>query len=123
MRLPSLPFHHGDPLDRLLVAQALLEGMALLTADEALAAYQGGSDANKLARAGLRPQTEILLALLREEPFHTPPPFEKLVGDLSGAYSRRITIQHRRLGIPGAESTAQTLRGLLPSWRAQEPIV
>ena len=52
-------------------------------------------DAKKLAAAGLRSKAEELLNLLKENPFKKPPPFEKLVGDLSGAYSRRINIQHR----------------------------
>jgi toxin YoeB len=52
-------------------------------------------DAKLLAAAGLRPKAQSLLGLLEENPFQTPPPFEKLVGDLSGAYSRRINIQHR----------------------------
>lgn len=52
-------------------------------------------DARKLARSGLRPNAEKLLALLREDPFRSPPRFEKLVGDLSGAFSRRIDIRHR----------------------------
>ena len=52
-------------------------------------------DAKKLARAGLRPKAEKLLAILRENPHQSPPPFEKLVGDLSGCLSRRINIQHR----------------------------
>lgn len=52
-------------------------------------------DARKLAEAGLRPKTEALLALLAEDPFRQPPPCEKLVGDLAGAWSRRINIQHR----------------------------
>jgi Txe/YoeB family toxin of toxin-antitoxin system len=52
-------------------------------------------DAEKLAAAGLKPKAEALLAILAENPYQTPPPFEKLVGDLSGAYSRRINIQHR----------------------------
>jgi len=56
---------------------------------------QARKDARKLARAGLRPRAEKLLALLARGPFETPPPFEKLVGDLTGAYSRRINIQHR----------------------------
>lgn len=56
---------------------------------------QAQKDARKLAAAGLRPQTEDLLALLAENPFRNPPPCEKLVGDLAGAYSRRINIQHR----------------------------
>lgn len=54
-------------------------------------------DAKKLAAAGLRQKAEILLTILRENPYQTPPPFEKLIGDLSGAYSRRINIQHRLL--------------------------
>lgn len=56
---------------------------------------QSRKDAKKLAAAGLRPKAEKLLELLKEDPFRTPPPCEKLVGDLSGAYSRRINIQHR----------------------------
>ena len=56
---------------------------------------QSRKDAKKLAAAGLRPKAEKLLDLLKEDPFRTPPPCEKLVGDLSGAYSRRINIQHR----------------------------
>ena len=56
---------------------------------------QAQKDAKKLAAAGLRSGAERLLDILRENPYQTPPPFEKLVGDLAGAYSRRITIQHR----------------------------
>jgi len=56
---------------------------------------QAQQDARKLARAGLKPRAEELLALLAANPFQTPPRFEKLVGDLAGAYSRRINIQHR----------------------------
>lgn len=52
-------------------------------------------DAIKLAAAGLKPKAQELLALLRSNPFQNPPPYEKLVGDLTGAYSRRINIQHR----------------------------
>ena len=52
-------------------------------------------DAAKLAAAGLKPKAQALLAVLEQDPYQTPPPFEKLVGDLSGAYSRRINIQHR----------------------------
>ena len=58
-------------------------------------AKQAQNDAKKLAAAGLRPKAQALLAVLVENPYQTPPPFEKLVGDLSGAYSRRISIQHR----------------------------
>jgi len=56
---------------------------------------QAHKDAKKLAAGGLRPKAEKLLDILRENPYQTPPPFEKLLGDLSGAYSRRINIQHR----------------------------
>jgi toxin YoeB len=56
---------------------------------------QAQKDAKKLTAAGLRSKAERLLAILRKNPYHTPPPFEKLVGDLVGAYSRRINIQHR----------------------------
>lgn len=52
-------------------------------------------DATKLARSGLKPQAEKPLAILREDPYRNPPPFEKLVGELAGACSRRINIQHR----------------------------
>ena len=52
-------------------------------------------DAKKLAAAGLKPKAIELLEILRENPFQTPPPFEKLVGDLAGAYSSRINIKHR----------------------------
>jgi Txe/YoeB family toxin of toxin-antitoxin system len=56
---------------------------------------QAKKDARKLAASGLKPKAEALLDLLREDPVQNPPPFEKLAGDLSGAYSRRINIQHR----------------------------
>ena len=56
---------------------------------------QAQKDAKKVAQSGLKPQTERLLEILKENPFQSPPPYEKLVGDLSGAYSRRINIQHR----------------------------
>lgn len=56
---------------------------------------QAQKDAKKLRAAGLKPQAERLLAILQKDPFQNPPPFEKLVGDLSGAYSRRVNIQHR----------------------------
>lgn len=56
---------------------------------------QARKDAKKVSAAGLRPKVEALLEMLREDPFRSPPPFEKLVGDLAGAYSRRINIQHR----------------------------
>ena len=56
---------------------------------------QAQKDAKKIATAGLKQKTENLLRILTKNPFQTPPPFEKLIGDLSGAYSRRINIQHR----------------------------
>ena len=56
---------------------------------------QAQIDARKISRSGLRPKTEKLLSILAEDPFRNPPPYEKLVGDLSGAYSRRINIHHR----------------------------
>ena len=52
-------------------------------------------DAKKLAVAGLKSKAKDLLAILAKDPFQKPPPYEKLVGDLAGAYSRRINIQHR----------------------------
>ena len=52
-------------------------------------------DAKKLAAAGLKSKTQELLAVLSNDPFQNPPAYEKLVGDLAGAYSRRINIQHR----------------------------
>jgi len=58
---------------------------------------QAQKDAKKLASSNLKEKAEELLAVLEENPFQNPPPYEKLVGDLSGAYSRRINIQHRLL--------------------------
>jgi len=56
---------------------------------------QAQKDAKKLSAAGLRPKAEQLIEILREDPYKTPPPFEKPIGDLAGAFSRRINIQHR----------------------------
>ena len=56
---------------------------------------QAQKDALKLAASGLKPKAQELLRILENAPFQNPPPFEKLVGDLAGAYSRRINIQHR----------------------------
>jgi Txe/YoeB family toxin of toxin-antitoxin system len=56
---------------------------------------QAQKDAAKLQAVGLRPKAEALLAILHENPFQNPPSYEKLVGDLAGAYSRRINFQHR----------------------------
>lgn len=57
--------------------------------------HQAQKDAKKILRSGLKPKAEELLRILEINPFQTPPSFEKLVGDLEGAYSRRINIQHR----------------------------
>ena len=62
---------------------------------EIVYAKQAMKDAKKLAASGLKPKAQELLAVLADDPFQNPPPFEKLVGDLTGAYSRRINIQHR----------------------------
>lgn len=56
---------------------------------------QAQKDAKKLASSGLKPKAQELLALIAEDPYCKPPPFEKLIGDLAGAYSRRINFQHR----------------------------
>jgi toxin YoeB len=56
---------------------------------------QAQKDARKLASSGLKNKAQALLATIETDPYQTPPPYEKLVGDLSGAYSRRINIQHR----------------------------
>ena len=58
-------------------------------------ARQARKDAKKLSKSGLRQRAEELIQVLQEDPYRSPPPFEKLVGDLAGAYSRRINIQHR----------------------------
>ncbi len=56
---------------------------------------QAQKDAKKLSKSGLKSKAEDLLSILEKNPFQNPPPYEKLVGDLSGTYSRRINIQHR----------------------------
>jgi Txe/YoeB family toxin of toxin-antitoxin system len=56
---------------------------------------QAQKDAKQLASAGLKPKAQHLLDILAVDPFRNPPPYEKLIGDLAGAYSRRINIQHR----------------------------
>jgi toxin YoeB len=72
---------------------------------------QARKDAAKLEAAGLRPKAEALLGVLRDDPFQRMPPFEKLVGDLRGAYSRRITIQHRLVyEVVSDEPTVKVLR-------------
>jgi toxin YoeB len=71
------------------------ERTGLVTPWQVVYTEQAQKDARRLASAGLRPKAEQLLALLANNPFQNPPPFEKLQGDLKGAYSRRINIQHR----------------------------
>ncbi|MGB5396235.1 MAG: Txe/YoeB family addiction module toxin [Gammaproteobacteria bacterium] len=56
---------------------------------------QAQKDAKKLAASGLKNKAQLLLDIIKNDPYQKPPPYEKLVGDLSGAYSRRINIQHR----------------------------
>jgi len=56
---------------------------------------QAQKDAKKLAASGLKEKARVLLEVLETNPYQNPPPYEKLVGDLAGAYSRRINIQHR----------------------------
>lgn len=78
---------------------------------EIVYAKQAMKDAKKLAASGLKPKAQELLALLAGDPFQNPPPFEKLVGDLAGAYSRRINIQHRMVyEVFANEKTVRILR-------------
>ena len=68
-------------------------------------------DAKKLAVAGLKGKAQDLLLILASDPFQNPPPYEKLVGDLAGAYSRRINIQHRLVyEVFSKERTVRVLR-------------
>ncbi|MEY3523420.1 MAG: hypothetical protein RIT33_837 [Pseudomonadota bacterium] len=68
-------------------------------------------DAKKLTAAGLRDKAQALLGILELDPFQNPPPYEKLVGDLKGAYSRRINIQHRLVyEVFRKEKTVRVLR-------------
>ena len=72
---------------------------------------QALKDAKKLKAAGLKPKAEELLALLQDDPFQNPPPFEKLVGDLAGACSRRINIHNRLVyEVFSKEKTVRVLR-------------
>lgn len=68
-------------------------------------------DAKRLAHSNLKINAQELLAILKDDPFQNPPPFEKLVGDLTGAYSRRINIQHRLVyQVLEKEHTVKVLR-------------
>ena len=72
---------------------------------------QAQKDAKKLASSGLKTKAQALLAILEQDPRQNPPPFEKLVGDLGGAYSRRINIQHRLVyQVLEAEKAVKILR-------------
>ena len=72
---------------------------------------QAQKDARNLASAGLKKKAQVLLTVIAENPFQTPPSYEKLVGDLAGAYSRRITIQHRLVyQVLDAEHIVKVLR-------------
>jgi Txe/YoeB family toxin of toxin-antitoxin system len=72
---------------------------------------QAQRDAKKLAASGLKSKAQTLLDIIAENPYQTPPPFEKLVGDLSGTYSRRINIQHRLVyQVIEADHTVKVLR-------------
>lgn len=72
---------------------------------------QAQKDAKKLSAAGLRPKAEKLIEILRENPYQTPPPFEQPLGDLSGAYSRRLNIQHRLVyQVLASEKTVKVIR-------------
>ena len=74
-------------------------------------AKQAMKDAKKLAACGLKPKAQELLAVLANDPLQNPAPFEKLVGDLAGAYSRRINIQHRIVyEVFAREKTVRVLR-------------
>ena len=72
---------------------------------------QAQKDAKRLSMSGLRPKAEKLLAILAEDPFRNPPPYESLIGNLQGAISRRINIQHRLVyQVLAAERTVKVLR-------------
>ena len=72
---------------------------------------QAQKDARKLASSGLKTKAQQLLTILQSDPWKTPPPFEKLVGDLTGAYSRRINVQHRLVyQVLEAEKAVKILR-------------
>ena len=72
---------------------------------------QAQKDAKKLASSRLKPQAQRLLDLIAKNPFQNPPPYEKLIGDLAGVYSRRINIQHRLVyQVYDAENTVKVVR-------------
>jgi toxin YoeB len=88
----------------------MLEGTRLVTW-QLVYTKQAQKDAQKLAAAGLKEKAKALLEVVRENPFQNPPPYEKLVGDLAGAYSRRLNIQHRLVyQVLQDEQTVKVLR-------------
>jgi toxin YoeB len=94
---------------------AITETLHLLSVpgmrESILEGKQAQKDAIKLASSGLKAKAQTLLAILEEDPWQNPPPFEKLVGNLSGAYSRRINIQHRLVyQVLEAEKAVKILR-------------
>ena len=73
----------------------MLSGASLVKRYRLVFTKQAQKDARKLSSSGLRPKAEMLLEILESNPFQNPPPYVKLIGDMTGAYSRRINIQHR----------------------------
>ncbi len=72
---------------------------------------QAQKDAKKVSASNLKPKAEKIIEILHQNPFQTPPPYEKLVGDLAGAYSRRLNIQHRIIyQIIADEKTVKLIR-------------
>ena len=72
---------------------------------------QAKKDAKKLASSSLKEKAEVILEIVKKDPFRTPPPFEKLIGDIAGACSRRINIQHRLVyQVLEEEHTVKVLR-------------
>jgi len=85
-----------DHIYRIEIGSSENTGCSLASAEMTAGLYeQAQRDANKLAASGLRPKAEELLTVIAKDSFQIPPPYEKLVGDLAGAYARRINIQHR----------------------------
>ena len=82
-----------------------------MTAWRVVFTRQAAKDARKLAGSNLRPKAEYLLEVLERDPFQNPPPFEKLVGDLAEAFSRRINVQHRLVyQVLSEERTVKVIR-------------
>jgi toxin YoeB len=92
---PVSPWHEGIYQTRVDDAhQGVLKGTRLVKW-QVVFTKQAQKDAKKVSSAGLRPKAEALIELLTQHPYVNPPPYEKLVGDLDGAYSRRINIHNR----------------------------